>query len=66
MPQPCSVRKTRNFIRNYRSASDCIFNYTAVEGDDVLDTLLDKTSSRTVPQVFIKGEYIGGADGKTR
>ncbi|KAK9811050.1 hypothetical protein WJX73_009401 [Symbiochloris irregularis] len=33
-----------------------------VEGDDILDSLMDKTASRTVPQVFIKGEYIGGCD----
>ena len=39
---------------------------SAVEGDDVLDSLMDKTSSRTVPQVFIKGQYVGGADGEWR
>lgn len=33
-----------------------------VEGDDVQDALLTITQSRTVPQVFIKGEFIGGCD----
>ena len=35
----------------------------AVEGEQVQDALLSITKSRTVPQVFIKGEFIGGCDG---
>ncbi|KAL3159130.1 hypothetical protein ABBQ32_011125 [Trebouxia sp. C0010 RCD-2024] len=33
-----------------------------VEGDEVQDALLAITQSRTVPQVFIRGEFIGGCD----
>jgi len=33
-----------------------------VEGDDVMDALEDLTHRRTVPQVFINGEFIGGGD----
>ena len=31
------------------------------DGRDVQDSLLDVTGSHTVPQVFIAGEFIGGA-----
>ena len=30
-----------------------------------MDALWSITNSRTVPQVFIKGEFIGGCDGET-
>lgn len=33
-----------------------------VEGEEVQEALLAITRSRTVPQVFIKGEFIGGCD----
>lgn len=33
-----------------------------VEGEEVMDALLAITHRRTVPQVFIKGEFIGGCD----
>lgn len=33
-----------------------------VEGEDVMDALLSITHRRTVPQVFIQGEFIGGCD----
>ena len=33
----------------------------AADGGDVQSTLHDVTGSRTVPQVFIGGEFIGGA-----
>lgn len=36
----------------------------AVEGEEVMDALLAITHRRTVPQVFIKGEFIGGCDGE--
>ena len=36
----------------------------AEEGEDILDTLVGMTGSRTVPQVFVKSEYIGGCDGE--
>ena len=36
----------------------------AVEGEDVMDALLSITHRRTVPQVFIQGEFIGGCDGE--
>jgi len=32
------------------------------EGAEVQDNLAQLTGSRTVPQVFIQGEYIGGCD----
>jgi glutaredoxin len=35
--------------------------FGAADGLDVQDTLLDVTGSHTVPQVFIAGEFIGGA-----
>ena len=34
------------------------------EGEDILDSLVGKTGSRTVPQVFVKSQYIGGCDGE--
>ena len=36
----------------------------AEEGEDILDLLVDKSGSRTVPQVFVKGQFIGGCDGE--
>jgi len=33
-----------------------------VEGDDVQAALYEITGRRTVPQVFVAGEFIGGAD----
>jgi glutaredoxin len=36
----------------------------AADGQDVQDALYDLSGSRTVPQVFVEGTYIGGADGK--
>lgn len=35
-----------------------------VEGDEVQDALFDVSGSRTVPQVFIGGQFVGGGDGK--
>ncbi|KAK9908985.1 hypothetical protein WJX75_005590 [Coccomyxa subellipsoidea] len=32
------------------------------DGQDVQDALYDLSGSRTVPQVFVEGTYIGGAD----
>jgi glutaredoxin len=32
------------------------------EGQEVQDNLMQITGSRTVPQVFISGQYIGGCD----
>lgn len=32
------------------------------EGEEVQDNLMQITGSRTVPQVFINGQYIGGCD----
>lgn len=40
--------------------------YTAIEldkrddGDDIFNILEDITGARTVPRVFVKGEFIGG------
>lgn len=34
-----------------------------VEGDDVQAALFDISGMRTVPQVFVGGELIGGGDG---
>jgi glutaredoxin 3 len=39
---------------------------SVVEGDDVQAALYDISSSRTVPQVFIGGEFVGGADDTIR
>lgn len=36
----------------------------AADGQEVQDALYDVSGSRTVPQVFVNGVYIGGADGK--
>ena len=36
----------------------------ADEGGEIQDTLQGMTGTRTVPQVFIDGEFIGGCDGK--
>eukprot|EP00803_Ostreobium_quekettii_P006474 evm.model.scf_245.5 EVM.evm.TU.scf_245.5 scf_245:37619-42633(-) len=33
-----------------------------VEGEDIMDALFGMTKSRTVPQVFVGGKYLGGAD----
>ena len=33
-----------------------------IEGDEVQDTLLSITGVRTVPQVFVGGEFVGGCD----
>jgi len=33
-----------------------------IEGDEVQDTLLSITGVRTVPQVFVGGEFLGGCD----
>jgi glutaredoxin-related protein len=35
----------------------------AEDGQDVQDALHDVTGRHTVPQVFVKGAFIGGADG---
>lgn len=32
------------------------------KGADIQKALLDKTGQRTVPNVFIKGQHIGGSD----
>ena len=32
------------------------------DGSDILDYMLELTGGRTVPRVFIDGEFIGGAD----
>ena len=32
------------------------------DGADIQDELLSKTGQKTVPNVFIKGEHIGGND----
>lgn len=34
------------------------------DGADVQDFLLEETSQRTVPNVFIGGQHVGGCDGK--
>ena len=36
----------------------------ADEGEEIQDELAGITGSHTVPQVFIKGEFIGGCDGR--
>ncbi len=41
-----------------------LYVHHAVEGEDVMDALSAITHRRTVPQVFIKGDFIGGCDGK--
>lgn len=33
-----------------------------VEGDDIQDALFEITGSRTVPQVFVDGNFVGGCD----
>ena len=35
----------------------------AADGADVQDALYEVTGRHTVPQVFVKGSFIGGADG---
>ena len=37
----------------------------ADEGEEIQDELAGLTGSHTVPQVFIKGEFIGGCDGES-
>lgn len=37
---------------------------TMSNGDSIRAWLLDSTGQRTVPNVFIKGEHVGGCDGK--
>ena len=46
------------------SVRPCQHARIAVEGEEVMDALLAITHRRTVPQVFIKGEFIGGCDGE--
>lgn len=36
------------------------------EGEEIQDELAGITGSHTVPQVFIKGEFVGGCDGKPK
>ena len=38
----------------------------AEEGDQILDGLMSITERKTVPQVFIKSEFIGGCDGESQ
>jgi glutaredoxin 3 len=35
----------------------------AVDGRDIQSVLLDLVGRRTVPQVFVNGQHIGGSDG---
>jgi glutaredoxin 3 len=35
----------------------------AADGQEVQDALYSVSGSRTVPQVFVDGKYIGGSDG---
>ena len=46
-------------------ASDCLANVAlpAEDGADVQEALSDISHRRTVPQVFIGGKFVGGADG---
>ena len=37
--------------------------YVAEDGQDIQDALEDIVGRRTVPQVFIKGNHLGGSDG---
>ena len=32
------------------------------DGDAIQNSLLDKTGQRTVPNIFVKGQHIGGCD----
>lgn len=34
----------------------------AEDGADILDALLQKTGQKTVPNVFVNGEHVGGCD----
>src|SRR4051794_29917794 len=49
------------------SCIECFFtpsyNPPVVEGPDVQDALTQVTGSRTVPQVFVGGKFVGGCDG---
>ena len=49
---------------HFRCLSTDILTSRAVEGNDVQAALTELTGRRTVPQVFLKGEFIGGCDGK--
>lgn len=42
----------------------CNAGWVAADGQDVQDALYEVSGSRTVPQVFVQGAYIGGADGE--
>jgi hypothetical protein len=46
------------------SLHECVSCIVADDGSDIQQTLTTITGSRTVPQVFIDGKFIGGCDGK--
>lgn len=68
--QLCKVKLYNNQVRFCQvcnASMNTLWNWYlmhAVEGEEVQDALLAITRSRTVPQVFIRGEFIGGCDGK--
>ncbi len=43
--------------------ADALCAECAADGQEVQDALYSVSGSRTVPQVFVDGSFIGGADG---
>ena len=41
------------------------FACCAADGEDVQDALMDVTGRRTVPQVFVGSQFVGGCDGES-
>ena len=50
-------------VRVFTLQKLCLEN--AEEGDQILEGLMSITERKTVPQVFIKSEFIGGCDGES-
>lgn len=55
--------QVQQLLNSYKVDSKFIQLDNIEEGDDIQDALLDMTGSRTVPQVFIGGTFIGGCEG---
>jgi len=47
----------------YRQGLQSLIQCHAEDGRDIQNVLLDLVGRRTVPQVFVNGQHVGGADG---
>ena len=63
-PSSALVQKVKGLFKRLNVDAKVVELDTIVEGEEIQGALRDITGRRTVPQVFVGGDFLGGADGE--